>query len=138
MVRLGTKSIAEGIRLLDELYADKADEMVEAWDNTEADDGITVSMSVKFTPAKKNEHAIDVDVSCSFVKEKVKVTESAQVIEKQGELFNAGEKNMTLTTGNGETTGPFSVSDMRRARKVIKKYGLDREKKMEKAVEATP
>lgn len=119
MMALGTKSLTKGFDLIGELYDDNQEGIREAWKNAAQDETVTVSLSIKFSPNKKNFDVVDIDASIAYVKEKVKQTATAEVNEMQEELpFGETTMDFTLKDGNGLTTARVegvTSEDLRRA-----------------------
>lgn len=84
-MNIGSKSIKTGFDLAKALYLDKMAEMMDAAAISE--DGLTVALSVKFTPSKKALDRVDIDASISFIKERVKDSAGASIYEGQELLF---------------------------------------------------
>lgn len=85
-MKIGDKTIDKGIDMASRLYVSKAVDMAIA--ALRSDDGLTVNLTVKFTPSKKVLTVVDIDASIAFIKEKVKESSSWSVDENQEGLFD--------------------------------------------------
>ena len=83
MTSLKESTANSAMEMVNQLYRDNVDGIIEAWQNTQDDEALTVSMSVKFAVNKKNTSVIDVDAGIAFVKEKVKQSEHSKIDQRQ-------------------------------------------------------
>lgn len=85
-MKIGDKTIHKAIDMANRLYLSKTLDMVIA--ALRSDEGLTVNLTMKFTPSKKKSTVVDIDASIAFIKEKVKESSSGSVDENQEGLFD--------------------------------------------------
>jgi len=97
---IGKDVILTTENLIQELFAEHAHQINQAYIN--AEDSMSVSISAKYKPNAKT-GSIDVDVSMSFVLEKITDSRKDSVDEGQGKLYEMRKSGeVKITTGKEE------------------------------------
>ena len=120
MTSLKESTANSAMEMVNQLYRDNVDGIIEAWQNTQDDEALTVSMSVKFAVNKKNTSVIDLDAGIAFVKEKVKQSEHSEIDQRQ-EGLPFESMSVILKDSEGNEMANFTPEKMAEATRALKK-----------------